>query len=133
MKSATAAGQSVVFLGTTDEVSTCDCCGRSELKSTVALSIDGGDAVYYGVVCAARTLGRSAKEVRAGAKKADDDKAAREAAVKRAADIARDARWQAFLDARVPQHSGKRLEQVLAIGQAGRDEFRAAERAAGLL
>ncbi len=120
----------VEYLGTTDEVSTCDCCGKTNLKSTVAVSVDGGETQYYGVVCAARALGRSAKEVKAGAKKADDDKAAREAAAQREADRARDARWQAFLDARVPQHKGNRLEQVLALGPAGRAEFRASESAA---
>lgn len=29
----------VVFLGTTDDVTTCDCCGRENLKSTVALQL----------------------------------------------------------------------------------------------
>lgn len=49
-------GTVVRYLGTTDEVTTCDCCGRSELKSTVALSIDDADPVHFGVVCAARAL-----------------------------------------------------------------------------
>ena len=50
------ANDSIKFLGTSDEVSTCDCCGRKDLKSTVALSIDDGEAVYFGVTCAARAL-----------------------------------------------------------------------------
>jgi hypothetical protein len=64
--------RTVVFLGTTDDVTTCDCCGKKNLKGTVALSINDGDAVFFGCTCAARTLGRSTKEVRVAARTADD-------------------------------------------------------------
>src|SRR6185369_5700834 len=33
---------SAKFLGTTDEVTTCECCGRSNLKGTVALELEDG-------------------------------------------------------------------------------------------
>ena len=53
--------KNVVYLGTSDDVTTCECCGKPDLKSTVALSVDGGDPVYYGSDCAARALGRGVK------------------------------------------------------------------------
>ena len=46
------------FLGITDEVTTCGCCGRANLKRTIALSLDGdSEAVYFGSNCAERALG----------------------------------------------------------------------------
>lgn len=52
------------FLGVSDEVTTCECCGKKNLKRTVAISFDGGSPVYYGTDCAARTLGRKASVVK---------------------------------------------------------------------
>lgn len=43
------------LLGITDENTTCDCCGKSNLKCTVALDHDG-DVVFYGRDCAGRAL-----------------------------------------------------------------------------
>ncbi len=60
------------YLGTTDEVDACDCCGRKDLKSTVAIETDDGQTVYYGVTCAAKALKTTAKAVKAGAKAADE-------------------------------------------------------------
>ncbi len=51
-----------IVKGTTDSVLTCECCGRQDLKKTVILNYDCLD-LYYGVVCAARVLGVSKKEV----------------------------------------------------------------------
>ncbi len=45
------------LLGVTDERTTCDCCGKTHLKRTVALGTETG-IVYYGVNCAARALGK---------------------------------------------------------------------------
>lgn len=89
------------FLGNSDDVTTCECCGRSDLKSTVALLLDAEldtEPVYFGVVCAARALGRTSKEVRAESKAADRarEAAKRAAAAKEAAEY--DAAWQAYLD-----------------------------------
>lgn len=85
------------FLGTTDDVTQCECCGRDELKSTVAISLDGeSDPVFYGVVCAARALGTTAKVVRSETKAADEAraKAAREVADrKRAIEFAASEDW----------------------------------------
>jgi len=44
------------FIGTTDDQTTCDLCGKSNLKRTVVLKTDEGDIVHYGVDCAAMAL-----------------------------------------------------------------------------
>ena len=49
-------------LGTTDTESTCHCCGKTNLKKTVALApLDAegnhsGDPVFFGTTCAARAM-----------------------------------------------------------------------------
>lgn len=51
--------------GWTEEVVTCQCCGREDLKGTVVLEhVETGNIVYYGCVCAGRALGWSAAEAR---------------------------------------------------------------------
>lgn len=105
------------FLGTTDEVDACDCCGRTGLKSTVALVLDGEDReVYFGVVCAARALSMPAKDVRKAAKRADDERWAAECAAREAAREAEYQAFQDFLDARVPALRGDRFRQLQALG-----------------
>lgn len=69
-------------LGTTDEVTECEYCGRAELKGTVVLDLldeDGASegVVYYGSGCAATAGKRTVKDIRDSAKVADT--AAREA------------------------------------------------------
>ncbi len=49
------------FLGITDEINTCDCCGRTNLKSTVVFETDDGDIVHYGSTCAGRNTGKPTK------------------------------------------------------------------------
>jgi hypothetical protein len=49
-------------LGFTEEVQSCECCGRTDLKGTVALERNDGEGiVYYGVVCAAKAQGYTKK------------------------------------------------------------------------
>ena len=55
--------------GITDDVTTCECCGRAGLKRTVRLvelDADGNDveAVYYGTDCAARAAGATSTRIR---------------------------------------------------------------------
>lgn len=61
-------------LGTTDEVTTCDCCGREDLKGTIVLKYmteeDAGKVVYFGSTCGARAAGWTTKELHAKAKDA---------------------------------------------------------------
>lgn len=60
------------FVGTTDEVTTCGCCGRSDLKGTVVLRpADGGDFVFFGSVCGAKAQGWTVKDFNTAAKNAD--------------------------------------------------------------
>lgn len=55
------------LLGITDETTTCECCGKTNLKSVVVLQmVDGGEIVRYGSQCAAKALrGNGYKGVRA--------------------------------------------------------------------
>ena len=65
----------IKFLGWTDEVSACDLCGKTGLKSTAALEIDG-ETVYYGCVCAARALsGRTGEKLNAAKIRRETEKA----------------------------------------------------------
>ncbi len=89
----------VVFLGTSDEVNECECCGRKALKATVALSIDGSDPIHFGCVCAARALGKSAKEIRASSMAAQRAKEAAEREARDKAQREEQARWEGFLAA----------------------------------
>jgi len=58
-------------IGTTDDVTTCDVCGRPELKGTVALDADG-DITYAGTTCAARLAGRTTRDIRSAARAANE-------------------------------------------------------------
>ena len=116
MTNATTARRFTV-LGTTDEVTTCDCCGRSDLKSTVALNDgDNGDAiVHFGCVCAARAMNVASVEVRKAARDADAAKVRAEMVARAAAADAEYARTQAWLDAKVGP-KGERFRQLEALG-----------------
>ena len=65
-------------LGTDDSVTTCDCCGKSNLKFTVAIELDSGDIVHYGQVCARRNTGKDQRTITSeinATKKANETKA----------------------------------------------------------
>lgn len=78
-------------LGTDDSVNTCDHCGRINLKSTVAIDIDGA-IVHYGSDCAARALQTTTRTFTAATRNAD---AAKAAAAKAALDAHNTAVWAA--------------------------------------
>ena len=64
-------------LGFTDDINTCDLCGRVELKGTVRLVIrdnqgDEDGEIYAGVTCAAKANGCTAKTIRGEAKHNED-------------------------------------------------------------
>lgn len=46
-----------------DSVTTCDCCGRTDLKATVLMQSDLGELVHFGQVCAARNSGKTRQQV----------------------------------------------------------------------
>jgi hypothetical protein len=119
------------FLGTTDDVTTCECCGRTNLKNTVALLMGEADEpVFYGVVCAAKALRISAKDVRKGARDADKERRAREAAERDRAALLAFAADQAVLEVWFPELAGNRFEQTCARHASGRTfaDVRAARR-----
>lgn len=51
------------LLGITDAENTRDCCGKTNLKCTVAFRQSDGNIVYYGRICAQRWSGKSQKEI----------------------------------------------------------------------
>jgi len=104
-------------LGTTDEVTICDCCGRKDLKGTVALcDHDAGDeTVYFGCVCAARAMGIESVEVRKAARNADDAKVRAETAARNAAADVEYRVFQSWLDSKVGP-KGERFLQLQALG-----------------
>lgn len=83
----------VKTLGTDDSVNVCDCCGKNNLKETIAFETECGEVVHYGVVCASRAIGKPAKVVRAEVKSADNAKFEAELEAKRAAANDRFAKW----------------------------------------
>ena len=47
----------------TDEIDTCDCCGRTDLKATVAMQLNDGGILHYGRTCAARNSGKTSQQI----------------------------------------------------------------------
>lgn len=47
-----------------DAVTTCDCCGRTDLKATVAMQCADGSIVHYGRTCAARNSGKDQRQIK---------------------------------------------------------------------
>jgi hypothetical protein len=45
-----------IILGTTNDITDCECCGRTNLKKTVVLLVDGECVRHYGETCAANAL-----------------------------------------------------------------------------
>lgn len=95
-------------LGTTDEATTCDYCGRIELRKTVRLAFldaDGtltGDVAYYGTGCAATAGKRTVKDIIAEAKASE--LAEREA--RRIEEDRKHAEWTAARNAWIAEHVG---------------------------
>lgn len=94
--------------GTTDEVCTCDCCGRTDLKYTVIMDFDG-EVSYFGKTCAARRTGMKEAEIVKYAKSADSFERMSTEADKRKLDAEEDAKFGAFLAARSSK-SGRALQ-----------------------
>lgn len=87
--------------GSTDDVTTCDHCGRVDLKTTVRMVATGPDGdddgeQYMGVVCAVKMTGRKAADIRTEAARADR---AREQAIRDVHNAWGDAR-SSFISAR---------------------------------
>jgi hypothetical protein len=46
-----------------DAITTCDCCGKTNLKATVAMQLDCGGILHYGRTCAVRNSGKTSQQV----------------------------------------------------------------------
>ena len=57
-------------LAIVDDVNTCDCCGKSDLKSTVAMEREDGEILHFGSVCATRHSGRDIAVIKNEAREA---------------------------------------------------------------
>lgn len=44
------------ILGINDDVTTCECCGKTNLKCTVVLETNAGGQVHFGRQCAAKAM-----------------------------------------------------------------------------
>jgi len=111
-------------LGTTDDVTTCEACGRPELKGTLVLQPldadgnDDGEPCYYGSSCGAKLAKSTTREINAEARKADREAAA---AKKAAQEEARHREWEAGRPARIEAHLHY-LEWLAATYGAGTEE-----------
>jgi hypothetical protein len=54
-------------LAIVDDVNTCDCCGKTNLKLTVAMERDDGEVLHFGSVCATRHSGRDIAAIKSEA------------------------------------------------------------------
>lgn len=48
---------------TDDSITACECCGRTNLKSTVLMQSDLGELVHFGRTCAARNTGKTSQQI----------------------------------------------------------------------
>lgn len=46
-----------------DSITTCECCGRANLKATVLMQSDLGELVHFGRTCAARNTGKTSQQI----------------------------------------------------------------------
>lgn len=53
------------LLGITEDVITCDCCGRTNLKCTVAFQSEDSSIRYYGRTCASNWYGKPSRTITA--------------------------------------------------------------------
>ena len=56
------------IIGTTQDITDCECCGRTNLKKTVIVAVLDADGntdsiAYYGTVCAAKATKRTVKQI----------------------------------------------------------------------
>lgn len=57
------------ILGFTEDVTSCDCCGKVELKGTYVMEDENLNIFYYGTTCGAKSANYSVKEFNSYVKK----------------------------------------------------------------
>ena len=128
------------YLGTTDEVTTCDCCGKTNLKNTVAIrDLDEGEVLHFGVTCAARALKVQVADVKKGAADADRQRREEEFRRRDAENRANTALWHEWLIERTGgiyeyDRSPDVFRMIQALGgmaaaRVGFEEWKAAKKA----
>jgi hypothetical protein len=115
----------VKIFGWTDEVTTCDCCGKSDLSGTFGVELEGGEILNYGSVCVVRNLGFASRKDFNKAMKRDQDARIKAARVRFQHTSEYVAEQVAFARAHDDVKAGK-----LAIGPAFRNRVLAASKAA---
>lgn len=108
------AAEGVVVHGTSDEILTCEHCGRTNLKKTVAISVDGGVVVYYGTTCAAAAVNVGKAAIAKAIKAVEVATATAATAAKAKAAAASTAEFHAFLSVAAPTASVS--DSILALG-----------------
>lgn len=53
------------IIAITDETSTCECCGKMNLKKVIVMQKEDGSIVRYGTDCAAKAQGKKSAAVKA--------------------------------------------------------------------
>lgn len=108
------------ILGKNDEVTTCECCGRTGLKATVILT-NGEGEVRYGSECAAKATSTSAREVRQTLNAIEQF-----GEIERRKQAEAEAiRWGAFLAVHCPGKSRFEAIKILGGFAAAREVYRA--------
>lgn len=114
-------------LAIVDDVNTCDCCGKSNLKSTVAMERDDGEVLHFGSICATRHSGRAAKTIKAEA-----------VSITAAKQAAADSEFRATaeylaLNEKLAEAHRQRIRPGRAFAEAVRDAATAARQAAAAI
>jgi hypothetical protein len=109
---ATTAPATWTFVKVTDEVTTCDVCGREELRSTTLFRSADGE-LYAGSECARKVTGFTTKDVRAAATAA--------AQAERNASAAASSAASAIEHAAICAHFG--VADVLEVPRSARKAF----------
>lgn len=95
------------IFGWTDEVTSCDCCGKSELSGTFGVELDTGEVVNYGSTCVVRNLGFADRKAFNKAMRQDVDKRVKAARVRFAHTAEYAAEQVAFARAHADVKAGK--------------------------
>ncbi len=102
------------FMDRMNVPTTCGCCDRQGLKTTVKLVGPAGEIVWMGTGCAAKAMGVGVDVFRRAAREADTVLASAEAAAAKVVSDAECARWFAWLTF----HAGPG-DVIVQIGRLG--------------
>jgi hypothetical protein len=111
------------ILGTDDAVNTCDCCGKTNIKFTFAVDVDG-EVLHYGSTCVTKWTGRTAAQA---TKEAADRDAAEKARKEKIYNATVEALQYEVAKTRAMKAGlvGKAFKESCAIERAKADEKRA--------